>query len=336
MTRPLPLPLPGDVDVSDMPHMPLFDGRLLKSRAWLRARHWRGSAGPGLAFVLVNLWAAAFRSVPAGSLEDDDDLLADAARCDIEFWRAIRAEALQGWKAMDGRLWHPVVAEIAWGLWQARLRARHEKAHDSYRAACKRASDKGTEPPLPIGSLLEWIAAAFPATDRYMQALAESGGQMEKSGDAGGKSADKSENPSDFRPKRREGKDIPPHSPPSPQAGRNGTADANARKAWFATELGRLKRQFGDRLAGTMAMYLQRPRQNGRAAVSGDFGLVETFKGSWVTRGADGVTEIVMPSKQRADATWAAHHEWLVTIQPKLRLRHATVEEKRTVGVVAA
>jgi hypothetical protein len=364
-SKDIALPLPADVDVSDMQFMPLFDVRLTKSRAWLRARHWRGH-GPGLGFILMNLWVAAFRNVPAGSLEEDDDLLADAARVDIEIWRQMREQAMEGWQLIAGRWWHPVLAEIAWDLWKARLAARHEKAHDRYRLACRRAADKGLEPPLPIGSFLEWLAVEFPGSHAYMNAdlsgdvLRLSGDILHLSGDKSILSPDKPEkfadrllqsdvcppqnakNPADIVLKGRKGKDIPPLIPPNPQAGRvvpgkeegSGASDAVARKRWFAETRGSLYREFGQELASTCAMYLQRPRRGGRGPVSGDFGLVETFKGSWLEMAPGGVRVIVMPSKQRADATWAAHHEWLAAIQPPVRLRHATVAEKRTMGAV--
>lgn len=222
----LPLPLPADVDLSGMDFMPVFDSRLTKSKAWLRAKNWRGG-GPGLGFCLFNLWIAAFRAVPAGSLEDDDDVLADAANCDIAYWTEIKDKALTGWQLAEGRWHHPVVSQICWGLWRQRLEKRHENALNSWRMVAKRAADKGLEPPDPPGSFAAWVADKYPASSAYIYVLAEQA-------DARVAAAAERENgrlavlpepdePSvelcgaralNIGPKVSKGKESPPHSPP--------------------------------------------------------------------------------------------------------------------------
>lgn len=95
-------------DVRCLPYMPLQIERLRKSKAWLRCkRH------PEMAFYLMNLWMRAWHELPAGSVEADDDVLADAAMCDPARWDAIRDEILRGWELRDGRYHHHVVAELA-------------------------------------------------------------------------------------------------------------------------------------------------------------------------------------------------------------------------------
>jgi uncharacterized protein YdaU (DUF1376 family) len=88
--------------------MPLQIERLRKSKSWLRCKR-----RPELAFYLLNLWMRAWHEVPAGSIEDDDDILADAAMCSPEAWPAIRDDVLAGWERRDGRLFHSTVTELA-------------------------------------------------------------------------------------------------------------------------------------------------------------------------------------------------------------------------------
>jgi uncharacterized protein YdaU (DUF1376 family) len=126
----LPEPLvPADVDLRGMPFMPLYIDRLQKSKAWLLCKR-----RPELAFFLMNLWMRSWQEVPAASLEDDEDVLADAAMVDHKTWSKVRADALRGWvKCSDGRLYHPVVAELAveaWGQRQA-YRERTAKARQA-------------------------------------------------------------------------------------------------------------------------------------------------------------------------------------------------------------
>lgn len=320
VTAKLPLPLPDDVDVSDMPHMPLHDKRLMGSRSWLLAKNWRGG-GPGLGFCLFNLWVEAFRSVPAGSLEDDDDVLADKARVDIDTWLIMKDKALRGWERHGGRLWHPVIADLAWGLWLVRLEARHRNALDSHRAAWKRATDKGVVPPDPPGGLLEWMAAKFPASYALRAALKAA----EAAASDAARSPDKPECPPNIDPKRSEGNEIPPLPPTAAGDGTKRGEEkrtAGDRKHWFAQERHRLLNEFGP-MAGVMTTNLQRPN------VTGDFGLVQTFKGCWLDHSANGRAVIVVPSKQRADAIVAQHGEWIRHYWPDLAVRHAKVDELR-------
>ncbi len=116
-------PVPPDADLTDFKFMPLEVERLRRSRAWLICKR-----RPELAFFMLNLWTAAWHSRPAGSLEDDDDVLADAAMCSPERWPDIRADVMRGWfKASDGRLYHPIVAEKVLDSWHGKAVARWKK-----------------------------------------------------------------------------------------------------------------------------------------------------------------------------------------------------------------
>jgi len=100
--------LNDDLDVQCLPYMPLQIERLRKSKAWLRCKR-----RPEMAFYLMNLWMRAWHELPAGSIEDDDDILADAAMCSPDVWTSIKDEVLVGWERRNGRLFHSTVTEIA-------------------------------------------------------------------------------------------------------------------------------------------------------------------------------------------------------------------------------
>lgn len=181
-------PLPEDIDLTGMDYMPLYLARLMKSRAWLRAKHWT-APGPGLGFAMMNLWARAFQEVPAGSIDDDDDVLMDAAMVGPRDWPAMREAALRGWVKHAGRLHHPVVCELVWNVWRARLEARHENAMDSWRAATRRAENKGRDAPVRPGNWREWLERHYPVTAAYLRDVsadfgAESGDEAQSSADA--------------------------------------------------------------------------------------------------------------------------------------------------------
>lgn len=125
---------PADCDLQDFPFMPLMVGRLRKSKAWVKARR-----NPALGFYMVNLWASAWHEVPAGSLEDDDDVLADAAMCDPSKWAKVRDDAMRGWvKCSDGRLYHPVVCERAMEAWASKQERRKRDEHERDRKRVER------------------------------------------------------------------------------------------------------------------------------------------------------------------------------------------------------
>jgi hypothetical protein len=117
----LPAPLtPRECDLSDFPFMPLEIARLRRSKTWRKAKR-----NPELAFPLINLWTAAWHDVPAGSLEDDDEVLADLAMCSPVKWKRLRDQVLAGWvKCNDGRLYHPTVCEKVRESWEAKLEHR--------------------------------------------------------------------------------------------------------------------------------------------------------------------------------------------------------------------
>jgi hypothetical protein len=110
--RPAPL-VPESVNLAGNEWFPLYFDRLRKSRWWRRASDLARARN-------IMLWGAAYASVPAGSLPDDDDELADAAGFgfDAEAFIAVKAEVLAPWVlCSDGRWYHPTVCEQALEAW---------------------------------------------------------------------------------------------------------------------------------------------------------------------------------------------------------------------------
>jgi Protein of unknown function (DUF1376) len=157
MTAPLPM-VSTEVDLTDFKFMPLEVARLRRSKAWLICKR-----RPELAFYMLNLWTASWHERPAGSLEDDDDVLADAAMCPPERWAEVKADALRGWvKCSDGRLYHPVVAEKVAESWHGKVLRRWSNECDRIRKENRRREDIGHDA-LPLPSKPERNSISIPA-----------------------------------------------------------------------------------------------------------------------------------------------------------------------------
>ena len=150
---------PPECDLTDFRFMPLEIARLRKSKGWLMAKR-----DPALGFYMLNLWMASWHEVPAASLEDDDDVLADVAGCDMKKWQSVKEKVMRGWvKCSDGRLYHPVVAEKALESYERKkaMRQRTEAA----RAA--RMSSRQKQSPATSGDVTVSVTdnATHDATD---------------------------------------------------------------------------------------------------------------------------------------------------------------------------
>lgn len=121
----LPEPLvPAEVDLRNFLFMPLEVGRLRRSKSWLIAKR-----NPEIGFYMLNVWMGVWHNIPAGSLEDDDDVIADMAMCDPRRWDRVKADVMRGWiKCSDGRLYHPVVAEKVRDSWEVKVAQRKRTA----------------------------------------------------------------------------------------------------------------------------------------------------------------------------------------------------------------
>lgn len=114
--RPAPL-VPAEVDLRDFAFMPLDVVRLRDSGLTAKATGDEFRAA-------VLLWCASWHQVPAASLPDDDDELANIcgySRARRE-WAKVRGGAMRGWVACDdGRLYHAAVAGKALEAWIEKL-----------------------------------------------------------------------------------------------------------------------------------------------------------------------------------------------------------------------
>lgn len=131
MTAPEPL-VPAEVDLRDFGFMPLDVRTLLTSSLWIKAKK-----DPRVAHAAVSLWCECWHQVPAASLPDDDEVLADLARCDPKEWARIRERALLHFvKCSDGRLYHRHVAAKAVEAWASKQaqRARTKAATEAREA----------------------------------------------------------------------------------------------------------------------------------------------------------------------------------------------------------
>lgn len=84
----------------------------------------------------VLLWCAAWHQVPAGSIPNDDKVIAHLAgygRAPKE-WKKVRAGALRGFvECSDGRLYHPHVADKANEAWASREKFAEKREQDRER-----------------------------------------------------------------------------------------------------------------------------------------------------------------------------------------------------------
>jgi hypothetical protein len=103
--------VPANADVRGFKDMPIEVSRLLSSETWIMCTPEERSAA-------INLWLQSWTQVPAGSLADNDRVLAHLSMAG-DRWPDVREMALRGWeKADDGRLYHAVVCEKVMKVWK--------------------------------------------------------------------------------------------------------------------------------------------------------------------------------------------------------------------------
>lgn len=96
--------VPEGADIRGFQFMPIDVTRLLTSETWIMATGDERSAA-------MNLWLQSWQQVPAGSLPNNDRVLAHLSMAG-QLWPQVREMALRGWiECSDGRLYHPVVCE---------------------------------------------------------------------------------------------------------------------------------------------------------------------------------------------------------------------------------
>jgi hypothetical protein len=112
---------PSDCDLTDFAFMPLDVARLRDSEL-------ASNETPEACWAAVQLWAAAWHQIPAGSVPNDDKWMAKATGYGriVKEWMRVREGALRGWVlCSDGRLYHTVVAEKAREAWNAKIEQRY-------------------------------------------------------------------------------------------------------------------------------------------------------------------------------------------------------------------
>lgn len=196
MSLPCPL-VPADVDLKDFAFMPLDVRRLRDSDL-------AALESPEACWSAVLLWAASWHQIPAGSVPDDDRVLANLAGFGrvVKEWLRVKEGALRGWvKCSDGRLYHPVVAEKAVEAWNSKLHHAHDKLCDRLRKENPRRV-KENLPPLEIPTYEQWNSAGRPskwsviAPDVPAENGASSGGKKKDSaGSNGGSNGNPDETP---------------------------------------------------------------------------------------------------------------------------------------------
>lgn len=104
---------PSDCDLRDFPYVQVEVKRLLTSETWILGTGDERAAA-------ITLWFESWHQVPAGSLPNNDRMLAHLSQS--KNWRKVKEHALRGWVlCADGKLYHPVVAEKALEAWMTKL-----------------------------------------------------------------------------------------------------------------------------------------------------------------------------------------------------------------------
>lgn len=139
-----PEPLtPPEADLQDFPFMPLHVARLRDSDL-------AAEAHPESCWFAVLLWSAAWHQLPAGSLPNNEAVLARLCGLgrDLRTFRRRRDEAMRGWVlCTDGRFYHPVVAEQVVSGWESKLRQRHRTLCAAVRKHNERKPDDRRDSP---------------------------------------------------------------------------------------------------------------------------------------------------------------------------------------------
>lgn len=126
--------VPPEVDLRDFREMPLEFERLFASDTWVLGT-------PEEKVAAFHLWCKSWHQQPAGSLPDDDRILAHLSGSGVR-WKKLRAHALRGWeKCSDGRFYHPVVAEKACRAWKVKVEQRLRTFNARCAAIRKRLAD---------------------------------------------------------------------------------------------------------------------------------------------------------------------------------------------------
>jgi hypothetical protein len=212
MTAELPEPLtPIDCDLRDFLRMPLEVGRLLTSTTWIEA-----AKAPRIGHALMSMWCAAWHQVPAGSLENNEATLHRLSMCPTDKeWRAVRPTLMRSWVlCSDGRLYHPVVCELALEGLLEKLAARKSSG------AGNAKRHKGEFDPSPLEMRMEVVREQLRKLNPASKALQRKRTAKPPDGVPPGSRRERDGIPPGSQEKRREG--IYPQSPHATACGQLG------------------------------------------------------------------------------------------------------------------
>jgi uncharacterized phage protein (TIGR02220 family) len=108
--------VPADADLRDFEFTPMYRAKLFGSTFHAEADDAEWRAG-------VTLWLKSWEQTPAGTLPTGDVALCRLAELgrDLKTWAKVKSRALWKWtECSDGRLHHPIVAEIVNGAIEAK------------------------------------------------------------------------------------------------------------------------------------------------------------------------------------------------------------------------
>ncbi len=134
--------VPPEADLRDFPFMPLDVATLCDSGIAVEATGDEFRAA-------VLLWCKAWHQVPAGSLPNNNALLAQYAGYGrvVGEWLKVRDGALRGFVlCTDGRLYHPTVAAKACEAWEKKQAYERSKAAERERKKGKKGASPGIPP----------------------------------------------------------------------------------------------------------------------------------------------------------------------------------------------
>lgn len=118
---------------------PLHFQRLRRSKWWRRASDLARARN-------VMMWGEAYSAVPAGSLPDDDDELAEAAGfgMDVLDFLEHKVEIMSPWTlCSDGRWYHPTICEMVLETWDNKSASRKAAAERKRRSRLKARGGTG-------------------------------------------------------------------------------------------------------------------------------------------------------------------------------------------------
>jgi hypothetical protein len=166
-TLPAPAPLvPAHVNLSTYEWMPFYGEKLQKSD--------HNAVGDQAYRASINIWWAAWRSIPAASLPNDDLSLqkaADLAR-DPKTWAKVRDHALRNFVlCSDGRLYHTFLAPLAVAAWDSKVKQSTKGA-----AGAKARWEKHTPKPRPSKQIAQAVDNHGTSTTNGVPAPSNPGG----------------------------------------------------------------------------------------------------------------------------------------------------------------